>query len=148
MMTLGWSWPFYNKFNNGKMVNHKIPWKVLKIWPKNWYMQLTKWVYEDLWVQEVKVILRPLNQGSHILTILSFSSKVTRSIITKFHIELPSFIICSNGPGHMPNMIFFFPKSSSLEPIDRWFSYFICRIQYSSTAKIVQMITLGWPWYF
>ena len=60
MMTLGWSWPLYNKLNNGKIVIHK---KVLKIWPKNWYTQLTKWVYEDLWVQEVKVILRPFEPG-------------------------------------------------------------------------------------
>ena len=53
----------------------------------------------------MKVILSPLNQDSHILTILSISCKVTEPIIIKFHIELPSFIICSNGPGHMPNMI-------------------------------------------
>ena len=47
----------------------------------------------------MKVILRPLNQDSHILTILSISSKVTEPIITKFHIELPTFIICSKaGP--------------------------------------------------
>ena len=64
----------------------------------------------------MKVILSPLCQDSHILTILSISSKVIDPIITKFHTELPSFIICSNGPGHMPNMIFF-SKSSSLEPI-------------------------------
>ena len=89
----------------------------------------------------MKVILRPLNQDSHFLTILSISSKVTEAIITKFHIELPSFI-CSNGPGHMSNMIKK-SKSSSPEPIDRWSSYFICRIQSSSTEKIVQMITLG-----
>ena len=67
----------------------------------------------------MKVILRPLNQDSHILTILNISSKVTEPIITKFHIELPSFIICSNGPGHMPNMIKNLSKFSSLEPIDR-----------------------------
>ena len=30
-------------------------------------------VYEDLWVQEVKVIFRPFNKDSHILTILSIS---------------------------------------------------------------------------
>ena len=60
-----------NNINNGKVLIHKILWKVLKIRSKNWYMQFTKWVYEDLWVQEAKVILRPLNQDSHILTSLS-----------------------------------------------------------------------------
>ena len=44
------------------------------------------------------VILKPLNQDSHILTILSMSSEVTEPILTKFHIELP------RSPGHMPNM--------------------------------------------
>ena len=60
-----------NNINNGKVLILKILWKVLKIWSKNWYMQFTKWVYEDLWVQEAKVILRLLNQDSHILTSLS-----------------------------------------------------------------------------
>ena len=55
----------YNNINNGRVLIHKIPWKVLKIWSQNWYMQFTKWVYEDLWVQEVNVIFRPLNQDSY-----------------------------------------------------------------------------------
>ena len=47
----------------------------------------------------MKVILRPLNQDSHNLTILSISSKVTEPIITKFHMELPLhfFISRTNG---------------------------------------------------
>ena len=53
----------------------------------------------------MNVILRPLNQDSHILRILSIFSKVTEPVITKLHIELHSFIICSNDTGHMPNMI-------------------------------------------
>ena len=57
------------------------------------------------------VILKPLNQDSHILTILSISSKVTEPIITEFHIELP------RSPGHMPNMGKKLQKSSSLEPM-------------------------------
>ena len=32
---------FLQQVQQWKMVIHKIPWKVLKIWPKNWYMQLT-----------------------------------------------------------------------------------------------------------
>ena len=89
-------------------------------------MQSTKSLYENLLVQKVKVILRHLNQDSHILTILSIFSKVTEPIITNFHIELPSFKINSNVPGHKPNMIKKNSKSSSLEPIDRGSSYFIC----------------------
>ena len=44
------------------------------------------------------VVLKPLIQDSHILTILSISSIVTEPIMIKFHIELP------RSPGHMPNM--------------------------------------------
>ena len=57
------------------------------------------------------VILKPLNQDSHILTVSSISSKVTESIITKVHIALP------RSPGHMPNIGKKLQKSSSLEPI-------------------------------
>ena len=38
-------------------------------------------------------------------------------------------------------------KSSSPEPIDRWSWNFICSIVYASTTKVVQIITLGWPWH-
>ena len=38
-------------------------------------------------------------------------------------------------------------KSSSPEPIDRWPWNFVCSIVYASTTKIVQIITLGWPWH-
>ena len=146
-----WPWVDLDLFTTSstmeKMVSHKIPWKVLKIWPKNWYMQLTKWVYEDLWVQEMKVILRPLNQDSHILTISSISSKVTEPIITQVSYRAVFIHMFQRSRSHdkydKKNS-----KSSSLEPIDRWSSYFICRIQYSSTAKIVEMIAFGWPWHF
>ena len=37
-------------------------------------------------------------------------------------------------------------KSSSPEPIDRWPWNFVCSIVYASTTKVVQIITLGWPW--
>ena len=37
-------------------------------------------------------------------------------------------------------------KSSSPEPSDRWPWNLVCSIMYTSTTKIVQIITLGWPW--
>ena len=139
MMIFSRSWPFCNKFKNGKMVIHKIPWKVFKILPKNGYMQLTKWVYEDLWVQEVKVILRPLNQDSHILTILSTSSKVTEPIITKFHIELPFIHNTCMFQRSMSRSHAKYDKKSFkifiLEPIERWSWYSVCIIQYLKYCK-------------
>ena len=37
-------------------------------------------------------------------------------------------------------------KSSSPSPLDRWPWNLICSIVYRSTTKIVQIMTLGWPW--
>ena len=52
------------------------------------------------------VIVGPLTQGSHIITI-SDISKATGPIVTNFYIE-PFWAegrkVCSNSPGHMTNM--------------------------------------------
>ena len=37
-------------------------------------------------------------------------------------------------------------KSSSPEPIDQWPWNLVCSIVYGSTTKVVQIMTLGWPW--
>ena len=37
-------------------------------------------------------------------------------------------------------------KSSSPEPIDRWPWNLVCSIVYGSPTKVVQIMTLGWPW--
>ena len=37
-------------------------------------------------------------------------------------------------------------KSSSPEPVDRWSWNLVCSIVYVRTFKIVQIISLGWPW--
>ena len=37
-------------------------------------------------------------------------------------------------------------KSSSPEPINRWHGNLICSFVYASTTKIVQIMTLDWPW--
>ena len=60
--------------------------------------------------------------------------------------------IYTNELGHMTNMAVMpiycknLNKSSSPEPIDRWPWNFVCSIVYASTTKVVQIITLGWPW--
>ena len=59
---------------------------------------------------------------------------------------------CSNGPGHMTKMAAMpiygknLKKSSSLEPIDQWSWNIVCSIVYGSTTKVMQIMTLGWPW--
>ena len=37
-------------------------------------------------------------------------------------------------------------KKSSPEAIDRWPLNLVCSIVYASTTKVVQIMTLGWPW--
>ena len=37
-------------------------------------------------------------------------------------------------------------KSSSTKAIDQWPWNFICSIVYKSTTKVLQIMTLGWPW--
>ena len=61
--------------------------------------------------------------------------------------------IYTNELGHMTNMAAMpiygknLNKSSSPEPIDRWPWNFVCSIVYASTTKVVQIITLVWPWH-
>ena len=60
--------------------------------------------------------------------------------------------IYTNELGHMINMATMpkyvknFKKSSSPEPIDWWPWHLVCSIVYASTTKVVQIMTLGWPW--
>ena len=59
-----------------------------------------------------------------------------------------------NELGHMTNMATMpiysknFKISSSPEPIDRWPWNMVCSIRYSSSTKIVQIMTLGCPHLF
>ena len=60
--------------------------------------------------------------------------------------------IYTNELGHMTNMAIMpiygknLKKSSTPEVIGRWPWNLICSIVYASTTKIVQIMTLGWPW--
>ena len=61
--------------------------------------------------------------------------------------------IYTNELGHMTNMAAMpiygknLNKSYSPEPIDRWPWNFVCSIVCASTTKVVQIMTLGWPWH-
>ena len=37
-------------------------------------------------------------------------------------------------------------KSPTSEPIDQWPWNLVCTIVYGSSTKVVQIMTLGWPW--
>ena len=58
----------------------------------------------------------------------------------------------TNKLGHMTNMAAMpipgknLKKSNSPEPIDQWPKNLVYSIMCGSTTKIIQIMTLGWPW--
>ena len=60
--------------------------------------------------------------------------------------------IYTNELGHMTNMATMpiygknLKKSSPPEAIDQWPWKLLCSIVYASTTKVIQIMTLGWPW--
>ena len=88
-------------------------------------------------------------------TCFSQNSKTVGSFGTKLHMKAWGRIgmkSYTNELGHMTNMAALpeygknLKKSSFPEPIDPWPWNLVCSIMYGSTAKIVQIMTLGWPW--
>ena len=84
-----------------------------------------------------------------------FSSETTGLIEAKFHMQSSwdgRTKVCSNGSGHMIKMAAMsisvknLKKSSSPEPKGWWPWNLVFSIVYSITTKIVQLMTLGWPW--
>ena len=78
-----------------------------------------------------------------------FSSETTGPIKVKFHMELLwdwGTKVPSNGHDHMPIYGKNQKKPTSPEPKGRWPLNLVCSIEYSSTTKFLQMMTLGWPW--
>ena len=84
-----------------------------------------------------------------------FFSKTVGQFVTKIHMKAwrrTGMKICTNELGHMTNMAAMpiygknLKKSSSPEPLDPWPWNLVCNIVYGSTTKVVQIMTLGWPW--
>ena len=117
---------------------------------------LAKWVIEVEWVSKVKVILWPWSKVTQISKLKLVLAETVGRFGTKIHMKAWGRIgmkIYTNELGHMTNMAAMpiygknLNKSSSREPIDRWPWSFVCSIVYASTTKVVQIITLGWPWH-
>ena len=84
-----------------------------------------------------------------------FFSKTVGRFGSKVHMKAwgrMGMKIYTNEFGHMTNMAAMpiysknLKKSSSPEPIDWWLWKLVCSIVYASTTKVVQIVTLGWPW--
>ena len=107
----------------------------------------TQWVNEVEWVSEVKVILWPWSKVTQISKLKFVFSRNSRAIWNQ-----NSYESLRENRNHMTNMATM-PiygknlKKSSPEPMDWWPWNFVCSIVYASTTKVVQIITLGWPWH-
>ena len=56
------------------------------------------------------------------------------------------FLLHCFFPCQEPSDTFLLKKSSYPEPIDRWPWNLVCSIVHGSSTKVVQIMTLGWPW--
>ena len=84
-----------------------------------------------------------------------FSSETTGPFEAKFHMESPwdeGTKVCSTVLVTWPRwplcpyMVKTLKKSSSLEPKGWWLWNLLCSIGCSCSTKVVQMMTLDWPW--
>ena len=158
-----WPWvdldPFYAKvkfghigFCMGKTENYLVFGNYCSLGSQSCLKHWAKWVYEVEWVSKVKVILWP---WSKVIQISKLKLKTVGQFGTKVHMKAWGGIgmkIYINALGHMTNMAAMpiygknLKKSSSPEPIDRWPWNLVCSIVYGSSTKVVQIMTLGWPW--
>ena len=122
IMTLGWPWLIWRQ---GQIWSHRL------LYGKKWKLFIF-WELLQPWVSET-----------------------TGLNAMKFHIQPPGPLGKKSGTndlGHMTNMATMpiygknLKKSSPPEPIDQWPWNLVCSIMYGSTTKIVQIMTLGWPW--
>ena len=137
------------------MLIHWISWKVLNV--------LTIKVEIRVVLMSTLRFMSRRDQG-HCLTFdpgLSYYDnfkhllKATGPIVTKSHLEPPGADgtkLCSNPIVHMTNMATtpiygkILQKSSTPETVDRWSCNLVWSIGCFSTTKIVQIMTLCWPW--
>ena len=117
---------------------------------------LAKWVYEVEGVSKVKVVLWFWSKVTQISKLKLVFLKISGAIwnqnsyeslrenkewkfIQMSWVTWPTWLPC-------PYVVKKLKKSSSPEPIDQWLWNIVCSIVYGSTTKVVQIMTLGWPW--
>ena len=162
MMTLGWPWHILRR---GQIWWHRLlygkKWKLFffgnycSLGSQSCLKHSTKWVNEVEWVSKVKVILWPWSKVTQISKLKLVFHKNSWAIWNQSSYEsLRENENYTNELGHMTNMAAMpiygknLKKSSSPEPTDQWpwNLHVVWSIVYASTTKIVQIMTLGWPW--
>ena len=150
IMTLGWPWL---NSHQGQIWSHRHMYG--KKWKLLFLAHLSRRLRGSLYYRQAPSSVRRPSVMCQSTISNDFFSETTESIVPKFHIQPPGPLgkkSCSNGLDHMTKMAAMpiygknLKKSSSPEPIERWLWNLVCSIVYASTTKIVQIITLGWPW--
>ena len=162
LMTLGWPWPILRQ---GQIWWHRLlygkKWKLLFFGnyccfgSQSCLKHLAKLVNEVEWVSKVKVILWPWSKFTRISMLKLVFFKTNWVIWNQSSYEslrdigdenLYKWVGSHNQYGAMPIYGKNLKKSSSPEPIDRWPWTLVYSMVYASTTKVVQIMTLGWPW--
>ena len=154
--------PFYAKvkfghigFCMGKSENYLFFRNYCSLRTQSCLKHSAKWVYEVGWVSTVKFILWPWSKVTQISklklvilrTIVRFETKVHMKAWGKIWMKIYIKELC-----HMTKMAAMpiygenLKKSSAPEPVDRWPWNLVYSIVFASTTKIIQIMTLGWPW--
>ena len=141
----------------GKSENYLFFGKYCSLGSQSCWTHLAKWVNEVEWVSKVKVILWPWSKVTQNSKFKLVFLKNNWAIGTKVHMKAWGSMrmkIYTNELGHMTNMATMpiygknLKKSSSPGPIDWWPWNLVCGIICASTTKVIQIMTLGWPWSF
>ena len=114
---------------------------------------MSSWTYMNLKGQGHSLTLVQGHSDSTFLFL--FFLETAWPIEARFYVGLPwdgATKVWSNGLFHLTKLAAMpiygknLKKSSSLEPKGRWPWKLVCSIGYSSTSKLDQMMSLGWPW--
>ena len=161
-----WPWvdldPFYAKvkfgdigFCMGKSENYLFFGNCCSFGSQSCLKHLAKLVNEVEWVSNVKVIIWPWSKVTQIsmLKLVFFKTNWViwnqssyKSLRENGNENLYKWVGSHNQHGPMPIYGKNLKKSSSPEPLDGWPWNLVCSIVYASTTKVVQIMTLGWPW--
>ena len=121
-------------------------------------MQLTKWVHEFMNLYEYQRSRSFIDFGPRSLrfNIFIFFLETAWPIEAKCYKEPPwdgGMKVWSNGLYHMTKLVAMPLYGKNLKqnhflwnPKGRWPWKLVCSIGYSSTTKIDQVMSLGWPW--
>ena len=141
----------------GKSENYLVLGSYCSLLSQSWWKHATKWVNEVNWASKGKVILWPWPKVTQISKLEHVFLRNSGALETKVHMKAYwrlGMKIYTNELGHMTKIATMpiycknLLNSSPLEPMTRWPWNLVCSIKNQSTIKLVQRMTLGWPWFF